>query len=743
MMNAYVKTQGSIEERKDCMSSDKQTINDQQKKQPPLMSKFVWFSVVLFIGIVVAGSIAFMFSMRQIIRANKGEELTRLLEYEQLMLESSVNSEISIVLMMADSPLIKSFFADPGNQELEEMAFEEMAAYQQAFAANTIFWINDIDKLFYFNDDIPFILDAESPDNYWYPMTMQETEVYNFNINYNPDLNVTNLWINAPVFNSEHTPLGIVGTGIELSAFIDMIYEEYTGRADKSDFYFFNAMGEITGARDVGLVADKKNIEDELSEAGIEIISNAKNLASGEVMVLDTGLGKLAMSSIPLLDWYSVAISPDSTDDYNNMMTTLFLLTLAVIAIVVVVFNVFIAGLLNPLRKSMKEAEQANIAKSHFLSTMSHEMRTPINAVIGMTTIGKNADDVERKDYAFDKIDSASKHLLGVISDVLDMTKIEADKLELSPIEYDFGEMILEVLSVINFRIEENEQKFSLKIDDDVPKFVIGDDQRLAQVIINLLSNAVKFTAKNGEISLDISLADETDGVCELNIEVADTGIGISLEQQKKLFTMFVQAESGISREFGGTGLGLAISKHIVELMDGDIWVESEVGKGSRFIFTVKVQRGRKDSQAEQNTEEDKNALDDGAVKPGEFAGKRLLLAEDVEINREIVISLLEDTGLIIDSAENGQEAVDMLEAAPDLYDVIFMDMQMPKMDGLEATRRIRALPALAGKKLPIIAMTANVFQSDIDACLAAGMDHHLGKPLDIAEVIKSLRGFL
>jgi len=737
------------------MAENNQTIHSLQAKQAPLMSKFVGFSVALFLLILIAGSIFFLLAMREIIRENKGVELSQLLEYERLMLESAVSSEISIVLMMADSPLIKLYFADPSNKELEKMAFEEMSAYRHAFASNMIFWVNDIDRLFYFNDDEPYILDAGNPDNYWYNMTLFETDVYNFNINYNPDLNITNLWINAPVFNNEGVPIGIVGTGIELSAFLDMIYADYTGtgRAARSDFYFFNSLGEITGARDVGLVADKVIIEDYLGEAGRGIIESAHNLKPGEIQLIDTYDGRIAISSVPLLEWYSVAVSPDSGADYDNVMTTLFLVVLAVLAIVFIVFNIFIAGLLNPLRKSMKEADNANRAKSHFLSTMSHEMRTPINAVIGMTAIGKHADNMERKDYAFDKIDSASKHLLGVINDVLDMTKIEADKLELSTIEYDFGLMLQKVLTVINFRIEENEQSFRLSVDEKVPRFVVGDDQHLAQVIINLLSNAVKFTPKYGEISLEITLNGEIDRVCELCVIVADTGIGISPEQQKKLFTMFAQAESGISREYGGTGLGLAISKHIIELMDGSIWVESDLGKGTRFIFTAKVQRGQKciDMGPGQitteiikgNLEESTASVDETVTVPGEFAGKRLLLAEDVEINREIVISLLEGSELIIDTAENGQEALDMLEAAPGLYDIVFMDMQMPKMDGLEATRRIRSSPLLSGVELPIIAMTANVFQSDIDECLAAGMSCHIGKPLDIAEVIKSLRKHL
>ncbi|MDR0331717.1 MAG: response regulator [Chitinispirillales bacterium] len=533
-----------------------------------------------------------------------------------------------------------------------------------------------------------------------------------------------------------------------------------------------------------------------------------------------------------------------------------------------------VAGYMRDLREqkaleNLARAEAANRAKSSFLATMSHEMRTPMNAIIGMTTIGKGAEDMERKDYALNKIEGAAKHLLSVINNVLDISKIEADKLELAPIEFNFERMLQRVIDVITFRVDEKRQRLGIHIDRKIPRFVVGDDNRLTQVIMNLLTNAVKFSPERGEISLEASLCSEAGGVCEVRVEVSDNGIGISPEQQSRLFSAFEQAERGISREFGGTGLGLAISKRIVELMGGHIWIESALGRGSKFIFTAKLGRGQRgirsmlapgvkwenmrvlavDDEPETRdyfTElfsqlgikadaavdgfeacrliEERGGYDiyfidwrmpgmDGielakrikeraAEKPsvavmisavdwsvikeaalgagisryllkplfssavidcvheclgitgatGEagdagpeapsgapFEGKSILVAEDVEINREILILLLEDTGIAIDCAQNGLEAVDMVTAAPAKYDLIFMDVQMPKMDGLEATRRIRA----QGKTLPIVAMTANVFKSDVDACLAAGMNDHIGKPIDIDAVMEKLRKYL
>jgi len=394
------------------------------------------------------------------------------------------------------------------------------------------------------------------------------------------------------------------------------------------------------------------------------------------------------------------------------------------------------------LNIALEQATEASKAKSAFLSAMSHEMRTPMNAIIGMTTIGKKAANIEEKNYTLEKIEDASSHLLGVISDVLDMAKIEANKLTLSPVEFNFDKMLQKALSIVNFRAAEKKQTLSVSVDSRVPKFIISDDQRLTQVITNLLSNAVKFTPEGGEIILEIALIKESEKNCELCISITDNGIGISPEQQENIFRAFEQAESGTSRKFGGTGLGLVISKRIIELMGGRIWVESELGKGAKFSFIINVLSGESIDRSPNahNIDPDQTT---GGIESGALAGKKVLLVEDIEINREIFLALLGELELIIDCAENGKEALDMIETDPDKYDIIFMDLQMPVMGGCEATRLIRKLPALEGVDLPIIAMTANVFKSDIEECLAAGMNSHLGKPFDLDQLLQTLEIFL
>jgi signal transduction histidine kinase/ActR/RegA family two-component response regulator len=397
-------------------------------------------------------------------------------------------------------------------------------------------------------------------------------------------------------------------------------------------------------------------------------------------------------------------------------------------------------AMIDTLHKRIEAANAASRAKGEFLSNMSHEMRTPMNAIIGMSKIGRQAVTLERKDYAFGRIEEASGHLLGVLNDILDMSKIEANKLELAPAEFSFMQMLQKVIDVVSFRMEEKHQNFSAHVDKAIPPVLIGDDQHLAQVIANLLGNAVKFTPEGGSISLDARLLEEHDGLCTVQIEVRDNGIGISAEHQERLFTAFQQADNYISRKFGGTGLGLAISKRIVEMMGGRIWVRSELDQGATFAFTIQARRG-----ADAALETPDAAQEPSQEENISYAGRRILMAEDVALNREIVLALLEPTGLDIVCAENGEEAVRLFRETPESYDMIFMDLQMPGMDGLEATRHIRAMSDAVphAGTIPIVAMTANVFREDVEKCLAAGMNAHVGKPLDFQAVLEKLRTYL
>ncbi|MDR1466556.1 MAG: response regulator [Treponema sp.] len=532
------------------------------------------------------------------------------------------------------------------------------------------------------------------------------------------------------------------------------------------------------------------------------------------------------------------------------------------------------------LIKSREEAIAVGKAKSDFLSRMSHEIRTPMNAIIGMTTIAQKSDETDRVRYCLNRIASASKQLLGLINDILDMSKIEANKLEIINKPFDFEKMVQDTMNVIQIKAEEKKQQVIVDFDKRLDHMIIGDELRFSQVLLNLLSNAVKFTPESGNITVKIiweRLQDSTDKSRDnLHMEIIDTGIGISPEQQARLFNSFEQADGSITRRFGGTGLGLALCKRILNLMGGDIWIKSEIGKGASFIFEVPVAFG---SELEQEVvertsinerilviDDNKDVLEyfthilasfsmnceavssgrdglillEGGVKgsnpfnvvlidwklPGEdsvsiirkireisgdisvvimsvadwgdieptvksldikqflpkpvmpstlyntiinlnnkkhlkniveqrreeaeginlvgaLEGKHLLVAEDIEINQEILDALLEDTKAELDFAINGAVAVDMFKKQSEKYDLILMDIQMPELDGFGATRQIRGLGTNKAVSIPIIAMTANAFSEDVKACIDAGMNGHLAKPIEVNEVLKTLAKYL
>jgi len=389
------------------------------------------------------------------------------------------------------------------------------------------------------------------------------------------------------------------------------------------------------------------------------------------------------------------------------------------------------------LKRSREEALAASQAKSAFLSNMSHEIRTPMNAIIGMTLIGKSQNSLDGKNKAFEKIETASTHLLGIINDVLDISKIESGKMELSLIDFNFLDMIDRVTNVVAIRMHDKYQNFSIHIDPEIPGYLHGDDISLAQIMTNILSNATKFTPENGDVTLTAKLVDKKSDRCTIRIAVADSGIGMTQEEQSKLFNTFQQAEAGISRKYGGSGLGLAISKRLLELMDGKIWVKSEKGVGSEFAFEISL-------LIPEHSEIPPISNESGCLEyEADFSGKTVLVVDDMDTNLEIARILLEDTNLEVDTATSGKQAIEMFIKNADRYDLIFMDMQMPEIDGLQATQVIRSLDTDKAASIPIIAMTANVFKEDIKKCLEAGMDGHLGKPIDMEAVIKVLVNFL
>ena len=387
------------------------------------------------------------------------------------------------------------------------------------------------------------------------------------------------------------------------------------------------------------------------------------------------------------------------------------------------------------LQLAVQRETKANLAKREFLFNMSHDIRTPMNAIIGFTALAQtHIDDRGQVEDYLKKISVSSQHLLSLINDVLDMSRIESGKVTLEAKPVHLPELVHELRDIVQAVVSEKDLSLTLDTVGVENEDVIADPLRLEQILINVLANAVKFTPDGGQISLWIVQKDTAPaGYADFEFHIKDNGIGMSEEFQKHIFEQFARERTSTVSKIQGTGLGMAITKSLVDMMGGRITVKSEQGKGSEFTISLRFPIG--EAKTEQTPP---------AAKASASAGKKLLVVEDNELNLEIASTLLKEAGFAVDTAENGKIAVEKVEAASaDRYDLILMDIQMPEMDGYEATRRIRALPDTKKAALPIVAMTANAFEDDRKNALRAGMNGHIAKPLDIQKLFQVLSELL
>ena len=377
------------------------------------------------------------------------------------------------------------------------------------------------------------------------------------------------------------------------------------------------------------------------------------------------------------------------------------------------------------------KAEQSEKFKQQFLANMSHEIRTPMNSIIGMTNLLINSELQEQQRKYLNIIKKSSENLLVIINDILDLSKIEAGKMEFEKIDFLVSEVVETVFYTVHFKAEEKNLELTYTIDEGLPKALQGDPVRLNQILINLTGNAIKFTEK-GSVNIGVKLLNKSGNQVIVEFAVTDTGIGIPEDKLNSIFESFSQASSDTTRKFGGTGLGLTISKQLIELQGGVIYVRSDYGKGTTFSFKMPYEIGSAD-------EIGKKMMSMTDISPDELKGIRILLVEDNQFNQMVAVDTLEELvkGISIEIAENGKKALEKLEAND--YDVVLMDIQMPEMDGFETTVHIRKNFPSQKNKIAIIAMTANVTKDEVDKCFEAGMDEYIAKPFVPQDLLNKL----
>jgi len=757
---------------------------------------FILFSFIFYLFISLIAVTAYTISAHQINQSFIKQQLTIASETIRLRLASMVNSELALVRKLANTPIIRQYFVNPSDPELEQLAQIEFELYQEHFELKVVFWVNNVDKIFYSTGNEPYVVDPDDPESYWYNLTLYRTERYNFNINYNHNMQQINLWINVPVFNEKEgkgNPLGMLGTGINLSEFSDFIvnaYKEFDGNITP---YTFNKFYEITSAANYEIVYNKIRLDEHLGNTGLEIIEAVNELSGDDSRYFIHDDRIYLVSSIPEMEWFLAVSYPlPGLLAINRSMNSVFFTMLFLILFILIVINFYIARSETALEKqniqlieANKKSEVASRAKSEFLAAMSHELRTPLNTIIGFSQIelikspaAKSPATDETKEN-ITRIHQSGLHLLRIINDILDLSKLDSGKFEINPDEYDTASMISGTVDMNIIRIDTKYLQLTLEIDADFPAKLIGDELRVKQIINNLLSNAIKYT-REGTVQFSISYKELIENSDEhypdehqsneqskvlVVFTVRDTGIGIRSEDIGRLFDDYIQLDTRTNREVEGTGLGLSISKKIARMMGGDITVESEYGKGSCFTaFIVQERPYNKCGEASVLGEEDAAALrgcrhipsvnrtpekiEDYTDKTADAFSRFTILAVDDHLNNLLLIrEQLKPFGIQVDTASSGQEALDKIKKRGEpqgmdkqglLYDLILMDHMMPEMDGIETMKAVRSNARYAN--IPIVVLTANALRGMREYYLEQGFTDFIAKPVDqniLNEVIR------
>ena len=708
--------------------------------------RFLLYSCILFAGIALFSSVSYVFAARQINNNYIQQQLMGTAESIKLHVTMEVTGELSLITKMGKSPIIRDYMLNPDDPELSARAFGEFEVFQEHIKTGVAFWVSDADKMFYFTRAEPTRIEPDDPKYYWYNLTLYETEYYNFNINYNDDVDVVNLWVNVPVFvtndDGSRTAIGMLGTGINLTEVIEVTKAANLERSDKTEVYMFNELHEITNATDFDLILRKVLLEEHLGDVGREAIKNTENLAVNGSQTYIYGDNMYRVSDVASIQGWSLVISHPMSGvlSMDAGVNIVFFGMFALIFMLFVIMNIFAAYSERAMKIKNVELEAASKAKSSFLATMSHEIRTPMNAILGITQIElQQPNHSESSVIAWEKVYASGNSLLAIINDILDMSKIETGKLELINDEYDTASLIQDTVQMNVIRIGDKPIKLIVDVDEKLPSKLFGDELRLKQILNNLLSNAIKYT-KEGHVKLSVSHIAQGDSAA-LQLAVEDTGQGMKKEDAALLFSEYLRFNAEANRSIEGTGLGLNITKSLVTMMDGVIDVQSDFGKGSTFSVTVQqglpdcppigreTSANLSDFTFETHATHLKSTEDaQGSVMP---YGK-VLVVDDVDTNLYVAAGMMEPYQLHAETVNSGFKALDAVFPTDSdeikRYDIVFMDHMMPLMDGIETTKKMRE----GGYDGTIVALTANALVGNAAMFKEQGFDDFLPKPINI-----------
>jgi len=655
-----------------------------QERRTSIKGRFILFSIVLFLVILIGGSAAFGFSMWQMLHTTAGTELEQSMELERAKLESSVNGEIAIALKMATSPLIQRHFQNPADSELKKIAFEEIDGYRRAFKSNSTFWASDKDKEFYFSEDNHYTIDAEKPDNYWYKMTLYETEKYNFNINYNAEIQKTMLWINAPVFNEQHTPIGLVGTGIDLTEFINNIYKDYKGGAT---LYLFNDMGEITGSKDIKLVTDKTTLDKALGDTGSKILEKVK---SGEFNFFNVHEGVATLTHVPSLNWYITAILPlTMSNALNSGMTLLFLVMMAAIAGILIISYVFISSLLKPMNKMVQTldsiAEDWDLTRrvefKHMdeIGVLAHDfnfMMDQIKNFVG--TIKYKINALTNTGHELSSNMAKTSNSVDHISTNFDGMKSKMSKQEESAAEADKAMKIIND-NIANLHKLIEDQSESINTSSSAIEEMTANIHSVTKTLIENGRNVSELTeaSENGKTGLQLvtekiqEIARDSEGLLEIN------SLMNNIASQTNLLSMNAAIEAAHA---GEAGKGFAVVADEIRKL-----AESSSNQSKTTAAMLKKIKGSIDSITESSNDvlSRFEVIDTGVKTVSTHELNIRSAMEEQEVGGKQILESMEHLKEISVTVKKG--ASDMLESGTHLRQQTdeFINISTETMDGM------------------------------------------------------------